>query len=352
MQKFLLVITIICTCLYILPGSTFAQQKKEQPRFAEALITNIQENKTERIIKVTVSEGDLKSRTFTIELAKSRQDIPLKQGDAVLISYERTANGENVHLVDYVRRNSLLALFVVFVLFIFATARWKGLTSLIGMGFSFVIISGLIIPNILLGNDAIIVSLLGALFIAPISFYLAHGIQKKTTVALVGTFISLILTGILAYVFVELTRITGFAAEEVSFLTISETDVNVKSLLLAGIIIGALGVLDDITISQTAIVEQLSIANPRYGWKELYKHAMEVGRDHIASLVNTLILIYTGASLPLLLLFHNTNMSYLSVINQELIATEIIRTLVSSIGIVAAVPITTLIAAVVVRRKS
>jgi len=160
-----------------------------------------------------------------------------------------------------------------------------------------------------------------------------------------STFIALVITGILANVFVEVAKLTGYASEEAGFLQVAKQGMmNIRGLLLAGIIIGTLGVLDDITVSQAAIVQQLKEISSKISPKELFSRAMNIGRDHIASMINTLVLVYTGASLPLLLLFIDSSHSFSEVINYEIIAVEIIRTLVGSIGLIAAVPITTFLA--------
>jgi len=171
-------------------------------------------------------------------------------------------------------------------------------------------------------------------------------------VAIAGTIVALVITGILAGIFVEAARLTGFASEEAGFLQVAKQGtVNIKGLLLAGIIIGVLGVLDDVTVSQSAIVLKLKEANSQLKPRELYNKAMDVGRDHISSMVNTLILVYTGAALPLLLLFINNPHPFTEIINYEIIADEIVRTLVGSIGLILAVPITTLFAALTVGKK-
>jgi uncharacterized membrane protein len=213
------------------------------------------------------------------------------------------------------------------------------------MGISFLIIIGFILPQIYAGYNPVLIALLGSFFIVPVTFYLSHGLNKKTTIALLGTVISLVITGFLAKAFIDFGRLTGFASEEAGFLQFSRGDVlNIKGLVLAGIIIGVLGVLDDITVAQSAVVEKLKEANPRIGDKKLFTKAMSVGRDHIASMVNTLILVYTGAALPLLLLFVDNTAPFTQIINYEIIAEEIIRTLVGSIGLILAVPITTFLA--------
>ena len=253
--------------------------------------------------------------------------------------------GETYLITDYVRRTPLLVLFLIFVVVTVIIGKWKGISSILGMGISFLVILKFILPSIYSGSDPVTIAILGSLAIIPVTFFLSHGFNRKTLVAIVGTLISLVATGILATLFVEATKLTGFASEEAGFLNVfKEGTINIKGLLLAGIIIGVLGVLDDITISQSAIVQELKIANPQLNSKELYKKAMSVGKDHIASMVNTLILVYTGAALPLLLLFVDNPRPFSELINYEIIADEIVRTLVGSIGLVLAVPITTFIA--------
>lgn len=300
------------------------------------------------VIEVRITEGPLKGKTYKITLTESKKGVSsFKKGENVIVQISKNpqTGQEVVYITDYLRTSPLLLLLFLFLLTVFSIGRLKGFLSFVGMIFSFIIIGNLIIPNIIAGNDPVLISLFGALLIMPVTFYIAHGFNKKTTIALVATFISLVVTALLAFIFVYLTRLTGFASEEAIYVqNIKAGAINIKNLLLAGIIIGALGVLDDITISQAAIVEKLRQANRTWNFRELYKHSMEVGRDHIASLVNTLVLVYAGASLPLFLLFYNTNLSPTLIVNQEIVATEIVRTLVASIGIISAVPITTFLA--------
>ncbi|HVF68934.1 MAG TPA: YibE/F family protein, partial [Xanthomonadales bacterium] len=221
------------------------------------------------------------------------------------------------------------------------------ITSLVGMAVSFLMIFFVVLPQILKGHDPITVAILSSLVIIPVSFYMTHGVNKKTTSAVMGTVISLVITGLLANFFVNIGHLTGFTSDEASFLeTAKKGAVQMKGLLLAGIIIGALGVLDDITISQSAIVFQLRNTSEKLKFWQVYKKAMDIGRDHIASMVNTLVLVYTGAALPLLLIFIDNPRPFTEIINYEMISEEIIRTIVVSIGLILAVPLVTLIAAV------
>jgi uncharacterized membrane protein len=208
-----------------------------------------------------------------------------------------------------------------------------------------------VIPAILEGESPVAVSIVGAAAVMFVALYLAHGVNVRTSSAVLGTLVSLGITGILALLFVELARFTGFASEEALFLQVSAQQVNIKGLLLGGIIIGTLGVLDDVTITQASAVWELHVANPAYGARELYRAAVRIGRDHIASTVNTLVLAYAGASLPLLIVFSLSSRPLGEVLTTEVISEEIVRTLVGSIGLVASVPVTTALTAAVVSHR-
>jgi uncharacterized membrane protein len=259
---------------------------------------------------------------------------------------EPDAAGEPVYYIsDRVRRGPLAVLFIAFVVLTLAVARWRGAASLVGMAFTFLVIFAFLLPRLASGAEPILTAILAALAIIPVTFYLAHGLNRKTSAAVLGTLLALAVTGLLAVVAVDAAVITGYASEEASTLqALMPGVVNTRGLLLASIIIGLSGILDDITVSQAAIVAQLRAASAALGRRELYGRAMDVGRDHIASLVNTLVLVYASASLPLLLLFLYGNAPLSEVANYEIVAEEIVRTLVASIGLVLAVPLTTLIA--------
>lgn len=337
-MKYIFVLFLLAGPLLLSPMRVSAQMDH-----FEATIVQVQD----KDISVKIESGPQKGKIFPVSLYDDRQmkNQNLRVGDGVLVSFMTSQQyGTQVVIVDHIRRTALLILFVLFIAVVLVVGRKKGILSLFAMIISFLIIGRLIMPQILIGNNPVIISLIGSLFIIPSLFYIAHGFNTKTTIAVIGTFLSLMVTGFLAITFVKYAKLTGFAAEEAIFIQGTGQNVDIQSLLLAGIIIGAMGVLDDITISQTSIVEKLIRANPKYTPRQLFTEAMDVGRDHIASLVNTLILVYAGASLPLFVLFYSSAFSYGEVINMELIATEIVRTLVSSIGIVLAVPLTTLIA--------
>jgi len=196
------------------------------------------------------------------------------------------------------------------------------------------------------------VAITGSLLIAPVTFVLSHGFNRKTAVALASTIITLLVTGGIAILFINIAKITGFSDDETFFLQVAKNGrINMQGIFLAGIIIGTMGILDDVTISQASIVNQLKSSIRNISTWELYKKAMYIGHDHIASTVNTLVLVYTGAALPLLLLFVNTSLTMDIALNAEIVAGEIVRTLVSSIGLVLAVPLSTLFAVLYIHKE-
>ncbi len=306
-------------------------------------------------LELLVTKGSLKDKKITVENGDVAvaNNLKYKVNDKVIVIFSKNFEGDDYfYITDYIRRDSLVWLFIIFVVSAVVIAKWRGILSLVGMGISFLVIFSFILPKILAGSNPVEIAILGSLIIIPVSFFLSHGFNKKTIVAIAGTLIALIITGVLANVFVEAAKLTGFASEEAGFLQVArQGTVNIKGLLLAGIIIGVLGVLDDITISQSAIVFQLKKANEKLKFNELYKRAMNIGRDHISSMINTLVLVYTGAALPLLLLFIDNPHPFSEIANYEIIADEIVRTLVGSIGLILAVPITTVIASLVAEQS-
>jgi len=299
-------------------------------------------------LEVRQVTGDAVGRILTIENGQwSAVNVTrYEAGDRVVVEGTiQAADRVSYYITDYVRRGPLLWLFVLFVVVAVAIGRKRGVASLIGMGLSFLMLFYFVLPQINAGRDPILVTILAAAVIIPLTFYLAHGPNWKTTSAVGGTLITLILTGLLARLAVDATRMTGYATEEAYFLQLaSQGEINLRGLLMASIIVGLLGILDDITISQAAIVQQLKRVSPELPLRELYGRAMDVGRDHIASLVNTLVLVYVSSAMPLLLLFLSDDLSFRQAINYEFVAVEVVRTLVASIGLIAAVPITTTLA--------
>jgi uncharacterized membrane protein len=208
------------------------------------------------------------------------------------------------------------------------------------------------VPALLRDSPAVLVALVGTIVVAYAAIYLAHGFGLLSTLALAGTLVSLAVTTLLAVVMASLTHLSGLGSEEAQVLRVTAEALDLRGLLIAGIVVGALGVLDDVTVSQVSTVAALRRANPALGARQLYTEATRVGRDHVASTVNTLVLAYAGASLPLLLFFAEGNQPVGRLLTGELVAVEIVRMLVGSIGLVLAVPVTTRLAAVVLAHTS
>jgi uncharacterized membrane protein len=252
------------------------------------------------------------------------------------------------NIQDLERGRPLLVLAALFVVAVVAFGRWQGIRSLLGLGLSFVVIVGFVVPAILRGHSPVLVAVTGAMAIMLVSLYLSHGTGPKTTAAVVGTALALGLTAALAIAFVAAASLTGLASEEALNATFAVGGLSLRGLLLAGIIIGGLGVLDDVTMSQASLVTELHHANPTTGFAALVGGALRVGRDHIAATVNTLFLAYAGAALPLLILFVTGQDSLGTVATTEIVAVEVVRALCGSVGLIAAVPLTTVLAALVV----
>lgn len=277
-----------------------------------------------------------------------------RAGDWIFLRYFADSSSGRTYVIE--THSRWLPLAVVTILFVAAVvlvARWRGAASLVGLVISFGVVFAFVLPRLAAGAEPLSTILIGGALTVPLTFYLAHGVSVKTTVAVVGTAASLVVTVLLAQAFVGVTKLTGYASEEAAFLQMmSPTEFDVRGLLLAGIVVSVLGVLDDVTVSQAAIVQQLHEANPGLDRWELFRRAMHVGRDHIASMVNTLALVYAGAALPLLLLLRSSDLPLTYLLSQEIIAEEVVRMLVSSIGLMGAVPMTTVLAAYGMTRRA
>lgn len=271
---------------------------------------------------------------------------PFAVGDRVLLDRTTDAEGElRYFITDFQRLPTLSWLLALFVVTVLAISGWHGLRALLGLGLSLAIVVLFVVPAIIAGTSPPLVALVGAMAIMLVTLYLTHGVNEMTTSAIVGTGGALVLTVTLGTFFVERSKITGFASDDAVFARFAVEGLDLQGLVLAGLIIAALGVLDDVTVSQASTVFALHDTDRGLGFPELFKRAMKVGRDHIASVINTLFLAYTGASIALLLLFYAGGVPVLEIINSEVLAEEIIKTVVGSLGLIAAVPLTTALAA-------
>lgn len=315
------------------------------------LVTNAGTNPFQEV-EVKFLNGDMAGKEMTIEYGKDMnlmKDQLINVGDTVVI--DKTlgpGNQATYQITDEYRLNSVWPIIILFFLIIILLSQWKGVGSIVGMVISLAVILKFIVPEILAGHNPLTISIIGCLIIMVTTIYLAHGFSTKISIAVLSTFITLVGIGILSTLFVKLTFLTGLGSEDAASLRFGATsNIDFRGLLLGGILIGALGVLDDVTTGLSASVFELAKANPALKFRQLFAAGLSIGREHISSLVNTLVLAYAGSGLPIFLMIIlnvNHSPSWL-ILNDGLIIEEAVRTLSGSIGLVAAVPLTTFFAA-------
>ncbi|MCK5592232.1 MAG: YibE/F family protein, partial [Candidatus Pacebacteria bacterium] len=293
-------------------------------------------------LKAELLEGPNKGSVVTFD----NDYIQLKEGQKFFINYFISSEEDTYYSVYEVdRRASIIGLMILFVMVIIVFSGKQGVRSLVALAGSILVILYVLVPTLISGFSPVLISIIVAIAILFFAIFFTHGFNKPSAVAFGGTVSAVVLTGLLAMLSIHLSHLTGFASDESVYLNFNtDGQLDFVGLLLAAIIIGAIGVLDDVGITQVAVVRELYATDRNLEKWRVYKKAMRVGREHVSALINTLVLAYTGAALPLLLLFSQSENAFGSIINREIFATEIVRTMVGSIGLVLAVPITTLLA--------
>ena len=348
------------------PGDTQRTNRPAEPRYEATVVSVDTEGCGDTaqnpgfecaLVEARVETGPDEGDVISFNYSTGEGAEPISEGDEIVVAKPDTIDPADLppgtppppeyYFSDFARTQPLLILAAVFILVVIGMSRLKGATALLGLGVSLLILVNFVLPAILEGSSPLAVAIVGSAAIMFFALYLAHGVNARTTAAVLGTLVSLALTGALAVIFVELAHFTGLSSEEAAFLQVSAGQINLQGLLLGGIVIGALGVLDDVTVTQSSAVWELHAANENLTTRQLYRSALNVGRDHIASTVNTLVLAYAGASLPLMILLTSSPQPLSNVLTSEVIAAEIVRTLVGSIGLVASVPVTTALAAAI-----
>ncbi|MEU6429211.1 YibE/F family protein [Microbispora sp. NPDC046973] len=302
--------------------------------------------------RVTITGGPEEGRTVTTELPTGPGAQRFAVGEDVVLVHVPDAplDAPEYLLSDHDRSAPLWLFVAAFALAVVAFGRWRGLTALVGLAVTFVLLLTFVVPAILAGEPPTLVAIVGSAAIMLAVLYLTHGFTIATSMAVLGTLVSLTLTGLLSAFAIDTAHLAG-VTDDSSFLLDSNYRINGQGLLLAGIIIGALGVLDDVTVTQAVTVGELAVANPGYTFGRLYRAAARVGRAHIASVINTIVLAYAGAALPLLLLFSVGDQPLADVLRNPVLAQEIIRSIVGTLGLIAAVPVTTALAALAAPRR-
>jgi uncharacterized membrane protein len=307
---------------------------------------------------VELKEGPDEGTRAELTVTEPPDRLDLDVGDAIRVAKnplppDARLGGVKVDpysLSDFERRLPLLWLALAFGVLVVALGRWRGARALVGLGASLGIVIGFVVPAILDGRSPAGVALTGSLAIMLVTFLVTHGFGPKMLAAALGTTTALVVTLGLGSLFIDLAHLTGLSSDEAVYLRTAVGTISVEGLLLAGLVIAALGVLDDLTVTQSSTVLALRRADPSLGFGRLFREAIDVGHDHIAATVNTLVLAYAGASLPVLLIFSLGDTSLGDAVNSEAVAAEIVATLVGSIGLIAAVPLTTAVAAALATR--
>lgn len=304
-----------------------------------------------RSARVVLDTGPAAGQEVDAALSERPGAPDVAPGDEVVVVGSGDPGQETYFVVDHQRGTGLWVLAAAFALALVAFGRWRGLSALAGLVVTFALLLLFVVPAILGGQPPLLVAIVGSSAIMLTVLYLTHGTGFSTTIALFGTLLSLVLTGLLSAAAVTALHLTGVTDELSASVGVTQ-GVNTEGLLLAGIVIGSLGVLDDVTVTQAAIVTELARANPSYGVRRLYLAGSRVGRSHIASVVNTIVLAYAGSSLPLLIVVVANRQTLGGVVTDQVIAQEIVRSVVATLGLVAAVPLTTGLAALTFRRSA
>jgi len=370
---------ILCVALFaIFPVQSFAKTVVKPTPLPKAPQAPVESYETASVVKileqgVKVSQGTKnpyqKLQLQILDSGDKGKTITLVYGGVVsLNASQEVSTGQTVvlmksvipqqttyQIVDTYRLNNLYPIAAIFLIIVLLVTRLKGLGAVVGLCISLAIIIGFVVPQILAGQDPLLASIVGSMFIMVATMYLAHGFSQKTNIALISTSLALVLTGILSYVAVQMTFLTGLGSEDAATLQFGQTaTINFQGLLLGGIIIGSLGVLEDITTGLAASIQEIAKANNKLKFRELVSSGLRIGSEHIAALVNTIVLAYAGVGLPIFLfiVINPSHQPLWYIINSELIMEEIVRTLAGSIGLILSVPLTAVFAAWAFQQKS
>ena len=297
----------------------------------------------EQEVRVELKSGEREGEVATI----INEVVRLEVGDKIFVNRMVNIDGqETFTYADFERRPVLAFVFVAFMVMLIFFSRWQGVRALLSLALSIAAILFVLVPALLAGYDATLTTVGISAVILAVALFGTHGVNPRSVIAFGGTYGAVLVTALVAYPSVHIMRLTGFGNDASVYLNFATNgQLDLVGLLLGGIIIGILGALDDVSITQVSVVEELKGANPKFTFADLYKRASVVGRNHIGSMVNTLALAYVAVSLPLILLYAKTESSWFVILNQEVVAGELLRIIIGSMGLILAVPATTAVAA-------
>ncbi len=345
---------VILFCAPIATGAQASEQLRGQILEAiQAECTNSDLEQAHTVCvkyAVTVESDSQPSQTLIIEESEPR--LVYREGEHVFLQVYTSPEGNSYAITGPVRESPIVVLVIIFIIATLLVGKLQGLGSLIGLSISIAVLFLVTIPAIINGSNPILAGFVGGVLVLCSSIYLSHGFNRKSTIALISTLLGLGMVSVLAVIFMELVRLTGFGSEESYFLINQLPNmIDMRGVLFASIIVGGIGVMDDVTVNQVSSMLEIHKANMSLDQKQLFIRSMNIGRDHIASMVNTLFIAYAGAAMPLIMLLQANHVPLGEIINNEIFAEEIVRTFIGSIGLILIVPITSLTASYIISRK-
>jgi uncharacterized membrane protein len=309
-----------------------------------------------QVVKVRILEGDYEGKEYLVENNLGDNEyynIRVKEDQEIILVVDKTSDIMQVHISSYVRDKYEMYIVGLFLVLLVVIGRAKGVKSIVTLGITILVILKFMLPLIIKGTSPILVSVIASVIITIFTLFVVSGINEKTMSAILGTLIGVLLSATIAYMVGTMASLTGLNSEESAMLLYlpGEVDLNLQGILFAGIVIGTLGAVMDVSMSISSSMHEIKSIKPDITIKELMESGMNVGRDIMGTMTNTLILAYTGASLPILMIFTAYNSTMTDVLNLDVIATEIIRAITGSIGIVLTIPITAVIAGIFLGRR-
>ncbi len=364
MKKIIFILTLFLMFSYI---SVYAEEEIEETAYLTEKAIVLEAGEVEgnsddifgeqfQEVKLKVTSGKYKDELFDIQNDLSSNvvyDIVVDKGDKVVVMIEENEAGPSVFISDYSRGDYTLYLTILFVVLILLVGRFKGVKALISLSLTMASIIYILLPSILKGMNPVPISILISIVITIITIFLVGGINSKSFATIIGTISGVVIAGAISYFVGSKIQLTGLSPEEAGMLLYIPQDItlNFQNLLFSGIILGSLGAVMDVGMSISSSIDEINKANSSLTQRELFKSGMNVGKDIMGTMTNTLILAYAGSSIPILVLFMAHEASIVKVMNLDIIATEIVRSLSGSIGLVLTIPITAFVASILIKKE-
>jgi uncharacterized membrane protein len=354
-RKLIVVAVALAVCW--LPATASAQASRSDVQYDRArILAVIKQQGTSDKARLVMLGGDQKGKTLTANIGAVTSSLDVsppkyQKGDIVMVSTANNSDGSKVSvIIDHYRLSKAAWLLAGILLLAIAFAGWRGIGSILGLILSVIVIAQFIIPQVLHGSSPYLATAIGVMVISFVGIFVTHGLSRRTGLALLSTYISLVVAVGMAFLAVSALHLSGISGEGIFYLGQKLPELNIQGLLLCGMIISLIGILDDITVGQATAVEELHRANPKLSTRELYRRGLRIGREHIASLINTLVLAYAGTSFLFIVYISATSPYPMLVnLNSEIVMEEVVRSIVGSAALILAVPITTILAARFVR---